>query len=335
MINHRNKVPRSSRDGAAYWLMRLNEPDIETDELEAFSAWRAKSPNNRAAYERLEDLVESMRTLSSDPDIERAVGDAIARGRKRALKAARPQTKRWRMALVGGLVAATVVVGAIVVWRQPTYSTGVGQTFSARLEDGSRLQLSTDSAVRVRFSKGERHIDLIRGQALFEVAHNAARPFIVTAADTQVRAVGTRFEVRRQGETVRVTLAQGSVMVTDKDAPRARWRLSPGQSLALSPTAPSTTKPVAVDAAMVTSWTTGNLVFQGETLADAVAELNRYSREKIILAPGTPTGRHVSGVFPAGETSDFVAAVSSAFGLTSVTLANGDVKLQPKIAVTS
>ncbi|SFI52007.1 FecR family protein [Caulobacter sp. UNC279MFTsu5.1] len=328
MIQQRHEVSRATRE-AADWLTRLSDPEIETDDLEAFSAWRA-NPDNRAAYERLEDLTQSLQSLAGDKDIEQIAADAFARA---------PRTAPWRLRetsrstwLAIGAAAAALVIGAVagVTLLRPTYSTGVGETFSARLEDGSRVLLNTDSQVRVRYSAGVRRVELLRGQALFEVAHNAARPFIVVAGDTQTRALGTRFEVRRDGQDVRVILTQGSVEITDKDAPKATWRLAPGQALAVPARQPALAKPRTIDVKSATSWTTGDLTFQDLPLAAAVAELNRYSQEKIILGDGVDADRVINGVFPAGENGDFIAAMSSLYGLESVRKSNGDVELHPK-----
>ncbi|KRA67045.1 hypothetical protein ASD89_02145 [Caulobacter sp. Root656] len=310
---------------------RLGAPPHETEELEAFSAWRA-NPDNRAEYERLEDIQRAMTTMRDDPDLRQAADQALARGAARRARQAPP---RGRPRLMIGALAAACVVAAVTIGltlRLPTYSTRVGQTFSATLADGSHVQLNTDSAVRVRYTAGERRVELLRGQALFQVAHNVQRPFIVTAGATQVRALGTRFDVRRLGSEVRVVLAQGSVEVTDRAVRNAPWRLKPGQALALAPATPASAAPAPVDVQTATSWTSGEVSFQDVTLADAVAELNRYSRDKIVLADPALADRRVSGVFTAGDNADFIAAVSSLYGLKPVPRANGDVQLQPRVS---
>lgn len=328
MIQHRNDVPRATQE-AADWLTRLSDPAIETDDLEAFSAWRA-DPANRAAYERLEDLTQSLQSLAGDPEIEEIANQAFIRAPKPAPLRLR-ETARWPWRIAGAGIAA-LVIGAVagVALLKPTYATGVGETFSARLDDGSRVQLNTDSQIRVRYSAGVRRVELLRGQALFEVAHNPARPFIVVAGDTETRALGTRFEVRRDGADVRVILTQGSVEITDKDAPRASWRLAPGQALAVSSKQPAAARPAPIDVKSATSWTTGDLTFRDLPLTQAVAELNRYSRAKIILSDGVDGARVVSGVFRAGDNGDFIAAMTALYGLQPIHKPNGDVELRAR-----
>jgi len=316
--------------GAWHALLNDTHPRIETEDLEAFSVWQS-DPKNRAAYDRIDDISRSVRALQNDPDIREATAEALARGPERRRVVMRVGTRRLRVvtgALVAASMVAAVAVGFIVL--RPTYETDVGQTFSARLSDGSRLTLDTDSQVRVRFSQGERRIELLRGQALFEVAHNAQRPFIVQAGDTRVRATGTRFEVRKTGQDVRVTLTQGSVEVVDRDARSKTWRLKPGQALALKAAAPTAATPTPVDVETATSWTTGTVTFQDIPLAEAVAELNRYSRDKIVLGDGVPRTRRISGVFSTGDNDDFIAALSAYYGLKSERKSNGDIQLQPK-----
>ncbi|CAN5226470.1 FecR family protein [soil metagenome] len=328
MIKDPKKAPRPARE-AADWFTRLNEPAIETEELEAFSAWRAK-PENRAAYERLEDLGRAMSELRDDPDIRQAAAEARARGAERRQR--RFSTRRGAPLMIGALAAACVIatIATATVLRLPTYSTRVGETFSATLEDGSRIQLNTDSAVKVRYSAGQRRVELLRGQAMFQVAHNAHRPFIVRSGDAQVRALGTRFDVRRDGQVLRVVLAQGSIEVTDRSVSPKPWRLTAGQALALESKAKATPAPVLIDVPAATSWTTGSVTFEGETLSEAVTELNRYRRDKIILAPGVPVERPIGGVFAVGDNDDFIAAVSALYRLKTVRRANGDLELQPQ-----
>jgi len=328
MNQDRSSITQATQKEAADWFARLDQNRIENEDLDAFEAWRA-APGNRAAYDRVVDINRAARELRGDPTMSALATEALHRGARRRARRARLAGPAALIS-IGALAAACLVGGlaiGVAAWR-PTYSTGVGQTFTARLEDGSRLQLNTDSQVRVRYSKGERRIELLRGQALFEVAHNAQRPFIVAADGAQVRALGTRFEVRRDGRTVRVVLAQGSVEITDTAAQAARWRLTPGQALTLAPGGDAKARAVPVDVPATTAWTTGSLVFQGVPLGEAVAELNRYSRDKIVLGDGVPAQRQISGVFKAGDQADFVAAAAALYALEPVQRPNGDVELR-------
>lgn len=317
---------------AGAWHALLNDPHprIETEDLEAFSVWRS-DPDNKAEYDRIDAISRGVRALQDDPDIRLATAEALARGPERRRLVMRLGARRVRV-VIGSLVAASVVAAVAGGYGalRPTYATEVGQTFNTRLADGSQLTLDTDSQVRVRFTGSERRIELLRGQALFEVAHNAQRPFIVQAGDTRVRATGTRFEVRRIGRDVRVTLTQGSVEVVDKDVTAKTWRLKPGEALSLKPASASTATPTPVDIQTATSWTSGTVTFQDMPLDEAVAELNRYSRDKIVLSDGAPRTRRISGVFSTGDNDDFIAALSAYYGLRSDRKPNGDIELRPE-----
>ncbi|WP_245777252.1 FecR family protein [Brevundimonas viscosa] len=226
-------------------------------------------------------------------------------------------------------VPAVVAALALALWlpSRNTYATEVGGQRLVRLDDGSRIQLDTDTRVKVRFGEAERRILLERGQALFMVARDASRPFRVAAGDVEITALGTVFDVRRETAGVRVTLVEGAVAVVE-DAPMEprRWRLTPGQQVRTSLTGST---PVDVDAKAATSWSTGRLVFQSTPLAEAVAEVNRYLPEKIILAAPAAENVPVNGVFAAGDRDAFVSAASDLFGLSARPQADGGVRLAP------
>lgn len=294
---------------AADWFARLNRLSISTQALEDFQAWR-RDPRRDAAYERIEALWASAGRLQSDPDTARGVAAALARGARRR-KLSRLWTRRAGVGVGLAAIAATAaLVLAVSMERGEAYATGVGEQRLVSLEDGSRLRLDTDTLVRVRYTDARRGVDLVRGQAFFDVAHDASRPFVVEAGDHAIRALGTRFDVMRQDRDVKVTLVAGSVEVRQDG--RA-WTMSPGQGF--SARGDQIEPPRPVDVAAATSWTSGRLVFRATPLKEAAAEVNRYSTEKIVLETPQLETVPVSGVFDVGDTRAFVAAVSDLFNL--------------------
>lgn len=323
MATLRPEDERAERE-AADWFAKLNTLSISTAALEQFHAWR-RNPSNDAAFERIEALWDVGDRLRGDPDIQRGVARALDRRRwpPRILAAwnAAPKIRNAAIAMT----AAAVLALAFVIDQSGRHRTGIGEQQVVTLEDGSRLRLDTDSAVKVRFGGEGRDIQLLRGQVFFDVAHDASRPFVVKASGTQVRALGTRFDVRLTDEAVKVTLVEGSVEVTQPETAKA-WRLEPGQAL---DTDQPSARPRQVDVAAATSWTSGRLIFRETPLAQAVAEVNRYSRNKVVVDSPRLQTVSVNGVFEVGDTEAFVSAVSGLFELEAQR-SEREVRLTPK-----
>jgi len=317
------KAARAARE-AARWYGRLNSGNPSYQDVDAFFAWRAETLND-VAYTRIESLTTTARALADDPRLQ-AIARAAAR-RPRETRGWRGALTRRRGLVLGGLVTAGVLAGAFLI-LQPlgrTYDTAVGERRAISLEDGSTIELNTDSRVRVRLTRGERRLWLEKGQAMFAVAHDQGRPFIVTAGKTAVRALGTRFEVWRTDQAVRVILAEGKVEVSGPAPQAAPVTLTPGQRLDVRPNRPA--KPAPIDVAAATGWTRGRVTFRDVPLADAVAEVNRYSRRPVVLGPGAPADERVTGVFDTGDTQSFVNGVTTMLDLKSTPRPDGGVEL--------
>jgi transmembrane sensor len=314
-------------DEAATWFSRLKTRSIETGVLEEFFAWQAV-PENREAFARVEAMWRQGAGLEKDPDIGRAVEEAL-RPRAAAPRRRSSPTQRYR-AIAASVIAASVLATAAFTLTAggQTHQTDVGERRQIALSDGSTVQLDTDSKLTVRYGRGERSVSLQRGQALFVVAKDPARPFVVSAGLTRVRALGTQFDVRRERGVVAVTLLQGKVQVRD-DNPlsRTRWTLSPGQQVK---TGRASTPPVLTDPALATSWTTGRLVFRELPLASAIEEANRYSDRKIRLAARDDLANvRVNGVFNAGDVDALAASISELYDLEAERSDSGDILLRP------
>ncbi|PVM91759.1 iron dicitrate transport regulator FecR [Caulobacter radicis] len=319
----KNAAERDAADReAADWYARLSGGPVSNGELNAFFAWRSKTLND-AAYTRIEALTTTARALADAPALRALADEAVARRRERP----RTRPRQGAIALMVGAALTTVAIAGAVAWRPwagQVYSTPVGERRAVTLADGSSIELNTDSQVRVRLSKTERALTLMRGQAMFSVHHDPVRPFVVTAGDTRVRAIGTRFEVYRSGEAVRVTLAEGRVRVSSTGA-AAPIELKAGERVETAPATPAL--PTKIDVAAATGWTQGRLTFREAPLAEAVAEVNRYSRRHVRLGPGAPLNLPISGVFDAGDTEAFALGAGALHGLKTTRLANGDIEL--------
>lgn len=313
-----------ARKEAAAWFARLSQLSVTTETLREFRDWR-RDPANVAAYNQVSGIWEAAGGLDGDPGIRAATAAALRR-RSPSREGIARGLKRRLVLVFATASLAVVVIGGWMLDHRPTYRTGLGEQRLVTLADGSRLRLNTDSAVRVRLGTDFRRVELRRGEAFFEVAHDAARPFIVSAYGAQVRAVGTKFDVRREPGSVQVTLLEGRVAVADAAGGSAT--LAPNQQLTVK--GQHLSRPASADAAEVSSWTRGRLTFRNTPLAQAVAEVNRYSARKLVLGGPPALGdRLVSGVFDVGDSAAFIAAVGALFDL-STTPDGQDIRLAPR-----
>jgi transmembrane sensor len=185
-----------------------------------------------------------------------------------------------------------VGAAAWLMWhfgREPVYATAAGERRILRLEDGSSVELNSRSRIQVRFSREQREVELLEGQALFQVAKDSHRPFIVLSDELRVRAVGTQFDVNRKATGTIVTVVEGRVAV------RAHV-LSAGEQLTVSDETPRP-EPQRTSPAAVTAWTQGQLVLDSETLVDVAEEFNRYSTRHLAVEDVAARPLRLSGVF--------------------------------------
>lgn len=290
--------PDIRRREAAAWFARLNQRRVEQEDVVAFSQWR-RTPENAQAFARLEAMWSAAEVLADDPEILAFIPPT------RPVKTApRRRLKPWVAAAAASALVVIVAIG-VGLWFQPqTMATQIGERRVVQLADGSQLTLDTNTRVEVRLSSEERRIDLLEGQAFFDVEHDASRPFVVVAGDTRVTALGTRFDVRREAGSARVVLVDGRVRIQDPARSRPDVILTPGERLDAAPMA----LPMKTDVARAVSWTTGRIVFQNTPLGEAAAEVNRYTRSPITLQTQLATTT-VSGAFDAGDVEGFLAAL--------------------------
>jgi transmembrane sensor len=192
------------------------------------------------------------------------------------------------------------------------YRTPAGQRTQITLADGSTMTLAPYSRVTVRFEERQRSVQLDHGEALFHVAKDAQRPFIVQVESTRVRAVGTLFDVGRNSAGIVVTVVEGRVTVSAAAAPDLP-KVSVGENQQLLRTG-GTSQLRQVDAPAEVAWTTGELVFHDETVNEVVDRFNRYNEVKIRVLDTTTGARRVSGNFVLSDPQSFVAFVNSVGG---------------------
>ncbi|MBB5747089.1 FecR family protein [Brevundimonas variabilis] len=311
------------RREAASWFATLNQKRVAASDVTAFSQWRRR-PENAEAFARIETMWETAGSLRGDADIAALTQDARARA-----DASRRSQGRLAKSLVpmGALATIAAIVVGVAVWsaRPQSYETSLGERRVVVLAEGSRVTLDTDSRISVKLTRGRRAVELASGQAFFEVQGDPARPFVVSAGATDVIAVGTRFDVRRAGDGAQVTLVEGKVEVSDPSAVTQGWSLTPGQQIVTTSPRPAVR---SVDVASETSWTSGRLIFAGDTVEAAVAEVNRYSRTKVVLEAPAISRIAVSGAFNTGDVEAFVSALTELYPVVAERTPAGQIVLR-------
>lgn len=312
-------------DEAAEWLVTLREDAIDAATREEFAAWLCRSPEHVRAYLEL----TSVWAEAASPDVQRAVDAAALITRAKAegnvvaiedvVPAVRPAPQPRRLRRSAGFLAASfvfVLLAAAAWWqldRAGTYATGIGEQRSIALEDGSRIELNALSRVRVRYSQGERRVDLLEGQGLFVVAKDAQRPFVVHSGDARVRAVGTQFDVYRKKSgtvvtvlegTVEVRREAGAVLISEQTIASPLMpvvKVAAGEQTTVA--AENVAPPKSADVAAVTAWTQRRLVFESATLSDVAREFNRYNQRQLVVRGAQAEVFLVSGVFSSADPS--------------------------------
>ena len=289
MTAPRDRDEEALRASAADWLARLSAADLGEAELVRFDDWLAQ-PRNARAYDRA--LAVTLELQAAAPAILRQLK---ARPVRRPLLSARG----WIAA--GGLAAAATIAialtpAAFLAPQSQAYATGKGEHRSVALADGSRIDMNAGSRLTVTLARHERRVAMPEGEAVFDVTHDPARPFLIAAGDRTVRVVGTRFDVRRRGGQLSVAVERGVVQVDPADGAAGRgFRLHPGQRLDHVDGAPGAALS-AVDPAQVESWKTGRLIYRDRPLSEVVADLNQQFATPIAIEDPTLAATKVSGV---------------------------------------
>lgn len=268
-------------------------------------AWMREDVRHAQAYEEFEGLWDQAGRLADDPELHELKAADLA-----ALKKSnwfRPQRLIAVAALLVVMVGAGYFLQPLLNPPPPlvAYATALGERRTETLADGTQLVLNTDSALEVRYAKDRRSISLRRGEAQFDVAKDASRPFVVHIGQDSVTALGTRFQVRRDLSSTVVTLLEGEVEVAQGPE---KYVLRPNERAVLSERTGISI--AAVDPEFATGWLDGWLRFRGVPLAEVIAEANRYSDQKLRLGDPRLADIELSGNFHAGDNSSIADAVS-------------------------
>ena len=298
-------------EAAALFIARRADGLTESEQR-LLSAWLATDEGNRRQFEIAENAWQSFADSEGN--------EIIAAMRAHALA---PRSRRWAHWRPATAAAAVMLVAIGLVWifrpasQTFEYASARGEVKEIQLADGSSLTLDGESAVTGRFSGKERSLKLQRGRALFVAAHDASRPFSVTAAGRRVVAVGTRFDVNLVADGLTVTLLEGRVEVESMDAAMAPVTLAAGQQYVERRGKVEIRNPGAAAESAI-SWQKGFVIFDDQPLAEAVAVMNRYSADQITIPDARVAALRVSGQFRAGDSQRFAETLAEMHGLRAL-----------------
>ena len=347
---------------ACEWFIECRAGDLDDAARAEFDRWLRKSPEHEGAYLEIAAIWNEGPTLDPanrwalDTLIDQAAedpGNVVSLDRIPRATSTAPATiaprqvhqdrhdrvgaetsaagkgerhRRRLFAFAASIFLVTTVLAAYLLFSRGVYGTTLGEQRSLALADGSTVQLDSLSRVRVRYSEHERAVDLLQGQALFHVAKDAARPFVVHSGETRVRAVGTQFDVYRKVDGTVITVVEGRVAILDSPATRALGTdgiktverpqttfLVAGEQITVTPKAARRTP--HPDLAGATAWTQRQLIFDSASLTDVADEFNRYNERKLVLDPSALGNLHVSGVFSSTDPSSLIRFLRDRPGL--------------------
>jgi len=371
--------PKSNRqivDEASEWFVEFRVGDVDAAARERFDEWLRRSPEHIRAYIGIaRTYVEMPNPHATKPlDVEALI--AYARSGENIVpfdtvpqERAAMHTRSPRRRFLAVAASALMVALAGGVWwqsaRYPLYRTDIGERRSITLADGSTVDLNARSKLRVEFSKNERRVELLDGQALFQVAKDKSRPFIVASGEAAVRAVGTQFDVYRKDSGTTVTVLEGRVAVYSTApqpatrSPRASVQpeaqmhaiphsgaassnppglldpsgagaifLSAGEQVTVT-RAQTLPAPARADIAATTAWTQRRLIFDGSKLSDVVQEFNRYNKRQLVIEDAQLSDFHVSGVYSSTDPSSLIRFLREQPGI-KITDHENEVQIAPK-----
>ncbi|MEM6683414.1 MAG: FecR domain-containing protein [Pseudomonadota bacterium] len=314
------------RQAAHDWRTLLASNQATAAERAQFERWRRADPLHEDAYDRAVTVFSALGELGTDALAKRHFKPLL---RERLLAAWRGAfvRRKERLAIGGALVAACVAIGVVTLPQSNTvptqqtavsvsYETGRNETRSFLLSDGSRVTLGAGSALETGFSSDARRVTLLSGAALFDVVSDAGRPFSVSAGDLTATALGTSFDVRRSAGIARVAVSEGTVgvsypLVVDGEAfsMDKRLKLTPGLQVAASMVT-GLTAVTPIDISEVGAWREKRLVYSRATIAELVADANRYDPRDIRIAEGSEdiAGLRLTGSF-SGDNIDRMLSI--------------------------
>lgn len=314
MFGARRRRGRQIRAEAAAWLARIHSDGVRDSDIADFQDWAAADMRHQQAFAAVTSVWDAVGGIDKS---ENGFGQE---------RASDPRPLFSRRAVVVSAAVAGAVAGVWELARSSphpetraleTFTTSIGEQRRVALRDGSVAVLDTDSSIAVSLGDGQRLVRQLKGRAHFEVAHDPLHPFVVHAGDVSVLALGTSFDVIASPISIGVVLITGKIQVTPVStasaAPGQELR-SPGEHIVFS--GQRLLLRNRVDLSAATAWQDGRAIFDDETLAEAVAEMNRYTRRPIVLSPDISQLR-ISGTYLMADSEAFATTLSELLPVTA------------------
>lgn len=331
---------RSIRDAktasrqASEWLVLLETGEATAEDRARFDAWLREHPGHQAVFDELKGTwgrLHAMGRQARDSGLVEPDPDAVAKYLARSeSRRGRGKWFGWSAAAAASVVVAVAGMLMYTFDSSMLYRTDVGQQTTITLPDRSTVELNTDTELQVAYSDTTRNIELFRGEAYFEVAHDPDRPFVVKAGHGAIRAVGTGFVVQvKANEVVAVTVTEGVVAVTHDTESRPDMSLqevtvkdrpvptlSKGQRVEYDRHLgqPAAVPPEELDRGL--AWRQGMLIFDGQTLDEVIREVDRYTDTRLIIADGDLRQLRIGGAFKAGDVDALLEVLEKGFNIT-------------------
>ncbi len=302
---------RDVKAAAAQWFERRNFWNWSPENESEFAEWLNASLAHRAAYVRVEAAWKRTERLT-------VLKSAV---HPQTQTAPRASARFWFFGAAAAAAAIVAVLGANTFWvaekpETQIYATAIGGRETLALTDGTKIELNTDTQLRTQITARERRVWLDKGEAYFQVKHDAAHPFIVIAGNHQVTDLGTKFVVRREDAKIEVSLVEGRAQVDalNSKANAPSVQMVPGDVVVASANRIETQKKPVAALSTDLSWRQGLLVFKRTTLDQAAAEFNRYNREKLVIAENAAQLK-IGGTFQSDNIADFAEVAKDVLGV--------------------
>jgi len=311
---------------AAAWVAKLDSGDMSEAEQTALKAWVARSPKHKRQLYFLANMWDGIDTMWNE--------EILSTPEKSGLRAALWEKSRGALAMAATITL--VFFGLFMLNDQGhdevqniVYSSQIGGQRTVSLDDGSTISLNTDTQVEILFSKNKRKVRLLKGEALFEVAKDKSRPFLVYAGSGVVRAVGTAFLVQLHAKNIEVTVTEGQVELASYkqdggdvdmkempiEEPQVLAKLDAGQYAEFSTEVKKITPITLEEMEKNLSWQHGQIIFDGERLDKVVEDINRYTELEIIVSDAQTKKFLISGFFLTSDVKAILTSLETGFGI--------------------